>query len=95
MTALDLLRSLGSTADEVAAELGRRGIKGVRGKCLSCPLVNVLNAEGFDQAWVDAGTFSAMHSDGTIESNYLPVACRELVDRFDSGHYPFLESEAA
>jgi hypothetical protein len=112
MTGLDdrvrvLLRSLGTTADEIADSLRQRGITGLREDGCRCPIANVIRAEipeSRDARWDDAdGAWFACGSyvstpDGRV---FTPAGIDDFIHAFDNGcadndyshEYPYSDLE--
>lgn len=82
--AMARLRGLGTTADEVAAALKRRRIRGTRLSSNCCPIAKFLGSAEVCQDFIDLC--------GTIRIT-PPRAVRTFIDRFDDGRYPELAVE--
>jgi hypothetical protein len=89
-----LLGSLGTTADDVADSLRRRGIKGVRDDGCACPIANLIRAEipearedngarwsDDEGAWFVCGSY--VRTPDNQEWGLGPI--EEFVDAFDEG----------
>ncbi len=85
-----LLASLGGTADEVAASLRARGIKGIRGEPRCCPLANLLAAEFPGHHYAVAPYRLVVEIDGEGRAK-MPRACGDFGISFDHRRYPDLE----
>lgn len=84
--ALDFLRSLGDTRDDVAAWLRQHECKGVMGTSTRCPLACALHGKF-------GGTWHVNNLDFANEIHVpapLPEACRDFTAHFDSNLYPDL-----
>ncbi len=89
-----LLAELGSTADQVAATLQARSVRGVRGATtFDNPVVRYLyrslDVSGLLE--VRGGSELALVRQGTVFRLELPAPVREFLDAFDRGLYPTLE----
>lgn len=78
------LEELGSTADEVAASLESRGIRGRRGSATHCPIAKYLQQRAVRSALVGADT---VHVDPGLGLPYVdvrtPNAVADFVAKFD------------
>jgi hypothetical protein len=85
-TALD---ALGSTSDEIAAELARRGIRGWREEAGECPIAVYLHAALGSS---DPGGCTVTADDVLAAGVHVAPspAVGEFVIRFDAGAYPHL-----
>jgi len=82
-TTLELLTALGSSADEVAANLLKAGIKGVKKNCIFCPITNYLRGEGIPM------------DIGYLISDYPQLQpIRSFIMGFDNGKYSELDEQA-
>lgn len=82
------LTALGSTPDEIAKTLKRRGVKGVAFQSDKCPLVNALKRR-WPSRQIIASIDVVYIDDDEIT---LPRSCQRFVSNFDSGLYPDLKS---
>jgi hypothetical protein len=90
----EFLRSLGDTADEVAASLKRAGIRGCRLAAGDCPIERALALTGIvDDPKVGRNDWYSRVSYGRYsEAHPLPAACKDFVSRFDNCEWPELEA---
>jgi hypothetical protein len=87
--AQQLLDNLGSTADEVAANLKDQGITGRRQRCYSCPIAKFLNKNGAPECAVG----SSMIRIALTEEPFKPsFTIQTFINSFDSGAYPELDA---
>lgn len=101
MKVSDYLKSLGNTADEVAASLERQGIKGVIGSSCHCPILNAIykacpdywsglrivnGSKRGDGHW----SYYATLDDPQIMDPQLPQPVMDFAGEFDQGKYPNL-----
>lgn len=75
--AMELLKTLGNTADEVADSLRKMGIKGQRFKCSECPIGIFLARNGVSLYDV---------IDPPSSGNDLPGPIVAFISEFDIGH---------
>jgi hypothetical protein len=92
-----LLKSLGSSADKVAATLRKEGVQGVRNTARFLnPIVRFvqahINAEEFDV--IPRDKLRVRYAGGKKEEVPLPKSVLTFLARFDKGHYPDLELPA-
>ncbi len=89
------LEALGKTADEVAASLQAKGIKGVQQVCSACPLTQYLQSlryqvrVGVNIVWSCSAYDAPLTDDDEMT---LTPATEAFRIRFDHGEYPFLRS---
>lgn len=88
---IELLASLGKTAEEVAAKLLSLGFKGRLNSCLRCPIANFLYAQGL--GFIIEVTGISIY----INGNWYPVmsddrleGVRKFIVNFDYGQFPEL-----
>lgn len=86
-----LLRTLGNSADEIAAALEKVGCSGHRQIQECCPLANYLKRMGAG-SYVAVGVAQAVGDFGVVD---LTGAQTAFVTGFDSGKYPQLIAEVA
>lgn len=86
---LRLLLLLGETADQVAARLLLRGIKGQPRDFSACPLANYLRREGVLDPCIDGLTLFASAGPFRVIIR-LGSATQRFVSNFDLGLYPDL-----
>ena len=101
------LEALGKTADEVAASLQAKGIKGVQQVCSACPLAQYLQSlwyqvrVGVNIVWSCSAYGDEIADDDEIvdddeiaddDKMTLTPATEAFRIRFDHGEYPFLRS---
>lgn len=84
-TALAILEPEGATADSVAAELERRGIKGVCKASGRCAIAEYLQSLGFPTPSVGGLTVYV-----AFKRFDVPWVVTEFIVKFDAGHYPNL-----
>jgi hypothetical protein len=91
-----ILKSLGSSAEEVAATLQTHGIRGVRNTTrILNPIVRYAqgrvpgNAMSLDVMKPD--TLRLIHQSGAEEEASLPLPVRHFLDAFNRGMHPDLE----
>lgn len=98
MPLLGRLMALGGNGGEVAASLRRKGIKGERFRCTSCPLARfALSSAPPDVARSIVGhVFASCYAEDSrqLEQTELPTGCHDFVERFDMGEYPDLVEAA-
>jgi hypothetical protein len=96
---LALLVALGKTKDEVAEKLFVLGIRGKRGKCLTCPIAQYLIENGVDArvgvwAW-GLGVVGVVGVGGfyyySIDEYPAIIPIRDFILAVDQGEYPQLE----
>lgn len=83
---LRLLVSMGTTREEIAKTIRKKGIsidRGRRGNPWCCPIALYLKGKGF--SFVTVGFFVACTHEGTEERVRLPRAVHEFIKAFDSG----------
>jgi hypothetical protein len=85
MDTLELLVSLGNTADEVAASLTKLDMKGKVNNFHKCPIFNFLKANGKPVRLTGAWGISLV--DEKIDP---PKACSDFIRAFDARKYPNL-----
>jgi len=86
------LTDLGDNPDQIAKSLLTAGYKGYRGSADGCPLARYFMSflPGFYQTY----WYQAHAHIGCNKLDYsLPAAVSEFVQRFDAGHYPYLEEQ--
>lgn len=98
---LELLTSLGDTADDVAVNLQALGIRGDRGKSRCCPITLYLKSYNVGHIIVFPGctiveSIIGATDLGKLECCYIYSiqhlsAVREFMRRFDGGAYPQCE----
>jgi len=93
----ELLTALGSSADEVAASLARRGIRGDRHECASCPVARYLRRFAWCSHVEIGGTktrrpYAMVSHRGSKAIARLPDAVRDFVLGFDDGRYAGLRA---
>lgn len=82
------LRTLGETAEEVAATLERLGVKGTH-HCKTCP-ISVAVWEHFKHP-VSSGGGWVCSTEIDLLKVFAPEGVRVFIPRFDKGQYPNLE----
>jgi hypothetical protein len=92
----DILADLGTTADEVAANLKAQSIQGVRNTARFLnPVVRYAHAQlQIDEYKLDLtqpNTLRLTLPDGTQTLTPLPLAVKQFLDAFHRGAYPELE----
>lgn len=80
--AIKALAALGETAEEVAAALKAKGIKGTRHKPCHCPLAKLIG-----------GYVSGLYAYVEEEGFELSKACKDFTTYFDLGSYPELHQD--
>jgi hypothetical protein len=95
--ALELLQGLGETAEEVAANLQVKGIRGDVMNAKTCPVSQWLKANGADR--VATSTYSIyLHNpqvgNGLFNDSHVntPKAVEEFIRMFDAGKFPALKA---
>ena len=90
MTLEEALMALGRDADQVAATLQAKGIKGKTAYAERCPIAIYLKQNNPNYAYVSVGTdvVTACEIGRRCESMYLPVHIQEFIRKFDKEHYP-------
>lgn len=83
--AIELLNSMGNTADEVAAFLKEKGIKGNRAAAGSCPVAVYMRSQGGDATAAVFGRYGNQEY-----SVHVPDPVYAFIVAFDSGVYPEL-----
>lgn len=91
-----MLDHLGTTAEEVAAFLRAKGIRGVRYTVRFLnPIVRFAQMQLGDHLLnidvMSGTTLCIMYPDGSKEESRLPPAVKEFLDAFNLGNYPDLE----
>lgn len=89
--AVRYLKSLGTKPEKIVATLAERGIKGIRGDMLHCPISRALKAQLNRQVVVEGRKLRWTDAKGKRQSCRLPMPCRRVIDSFDQGAYPQLE----
>ena len=84
--ALDLLRALGDTPDEIAAFLEGQGFKGVQYQPHNCPVSNYMKEAGFTGVVTTWGGNFFSHEETCVQ--YRPAG--RFAQAFDQGKYPQL-----
>jgi hypothetical protein len=89
----EFVKSLGSTADEVAESLRRLGVKGRRRSRCECPIAVAVNkhAPGWGGIRV-SGSGYLSYNDVQIMDPQTTSAVQAFVRAFDDGSYPYLVS---
>lgn len=90
-----LLDELGASADEVAAVLLYRGIRGKIQNAESCPIANFLGCKGLQEVDVHSSALGYLEGictwagdDGALAP--LPPGVRDFIVEFDNGEHPEL-----
>ena len=88
----EALADLGSTADEVAASLRYRGIKGSIDDPCGCPIANYIKSLGYGYASVGGGFAYAARDDIRLATECLPLPgpVQQFIRAFDNRAYPDL-----
>jgi hypothetical protein len=86
----EALAALPTTADDIAAHLHAKGIRGLRRRAGCCPVANYLVGAGFDEATVGPTEIHAWtEGSGELES-VTPWWLTDFIVRFDEGDFPEL-----
>lgn len=93
-----MLEQLGKSADEVAATLTAKKIRGVRYAVRFLnPIVRYVQIQLSDDLLhidvMSGNTLCIIHPDGSKEESRLPSAVKDFLDAFNQGKYPELEAE--
>lgn len=97
----ELLDSLGSTPDEVAAYLAAAGIKGYKRNPCHCPLAVLVNDFAKKNNYWDGLVVETYNGDRCVIRQpdpqilgrwHVPKPVAEFAIKFDSGHYPQLDA---
>ena len=87
----EALAALPDTADDIAARLTAKGIRGVREASCNCPITNHLTGLGFHTVSVTLSRVIATRPGDRHPSDVrMPWWIAEFVHRFDSGEWPEL-----
>lgn len=93
-----MLEELGSTADEVAATLRAKGIKGVRNTVRFLnPVVRYAytrQAEVYGIDLIQGDQLRIVFANGQVQEVAVPEAVQRFLDNFHRGQYPDLEMTA-
>ena len=85
--ALELLNGMGKTADEVAAFLTEKGIKGNHATGFTCPVNNYLISQGGETTAAIYEYYVCLHI-----VMLVPKPVYKFIRAFDDGKYPELEN---
>lgn len=90
-----MLDELGTTADEVASALRKKGIKGVRNTVRFLnPIVRYAHSQHDDVYGIDliqVDRLRIVFANGQVEELAVPDAVLHFLDNFHRGQYPDLE----
>ena len=90
-----MLEELGNTADEVAAALRAKGIKGVRNTVRFLnPVVRYVHTREADVYGIDliqGDRLRIVFANGQVRDVAVPEPVRRFLDEFHRGQYPDLE----
>jgi hypothetical protein len=86
--AIQLLNDMGTTADEVAAFLKSKGIKGRPCEATSCPVANYMVSQGGDPT----GAVYDRYNHGADYVVETPAPVFAFIRYFDWGKYPELKA---
>jgi hypothetical protein len=88
------LAALPGTADDIAAHLAAKGIRGAREDSCNCPMVVYLTSLDFDRVNVTLSRILARaQPGGALVDVRTPWWIAEFVHRFDEGEWPELVAE--
>lgn len=88
----EAIRKLGSSSEEIAESLERRGIRGRVMEERDCPLANYIRAELGIESQVENGSIQIDGTDTFMSTAVLPGA-EDFIDDFDDKAYPDLIKE--
>lgn len=103
MKVSEYLKSLGNTADEVAASLRQQGVKGLKESKCKCPIINaiykacpdywpglmIINGRKYEGHW----WYYATLDDDQIIDPQLPQPVMDFIGEFNQGKYSDLEAK--
>jgi hypothetical protein len=87
------LAELGSTADEIAAALIAKQMRGSRKSGTCCPIATYLSV-AFDEPEVTENSISVADGDYDAPWIHTPRHVHEFITRFDGGEWPELDIAA-